>query len=344
MFNSWKKIVRGFSIFFFFLIVLQGSGKAESFPFRNVAPGDESPPLIFHDAKTGQEYTLAQQKGHPLVVLFWGADMESKKKRSIMALAGLKELHPFLEKRNITVLSVNAQSDDQLTIDAVVKESAATFPTLLDQDQQVYGDLGIFVMPSVLLVDKDKKIINGMGYSHDMTERLKGEIEIMLGEKTKEQVKAELHPEMIEKSKEEKASRRHLNMGRVMLDQGIPERAIDELKKAITLYPKSAEAHIELGCIYVETGNFEDADKELGAGLELDPESIKGQICDARLTAISGELDTAIEDLQALMMRNARNPLLHYTLGNLYDEKKDAAKAAESYRKAFELLNKRNGK
>lgn len=328
-------------IFLLCFIGLQGSVEAQSFPFRNVRIGDSLPQFTLTETKGAKTADLTQFKGKPLVLIFWGADLETKKERSIKALSEIQQHLAILEKKGVQILSVNVQGDDATILAEVTKESSATYPTLLDLEKEAYGSLGIFVMPSILLIDKDWKISAGMGYSHDLIERLQGEVSIMTGEKTREEVEADLHPQMTEKSKEEKAAHRHLNMGNVMLQQGMLERAIEEFQKALQLDPQSAAAHIELACTYIDSGKLDEADKELEAGLKLDPESVRGQLCDARLTAASGQVDEAIEDLKSLLMLNARDSNIHYTLGSFYEKKQNMTEAAHSYRKAFELLEKK---
>ena len=56
--------------------------------------------------------------------------------------------------------------------------------------------------------------------------------------------------------------------------------------------------------------------------------------------AEKGEVAQAISDLQAMVFRNGRNYHLHYVLGTLYSKKTDPEKAAQEFRKAYELLDR----
>ncbi len=328
-------------IFLGIILVMQGNGEAKSSIFRNVNQGDIAPPFELQELDGTTSKVIDSLQGKPMVMIFWGADVETKKIRSTKALKKIQTLSSFFAEQSIGLISVNVQGDSQEVINQVITEAGLSFPTLLDQDRKMYGSLGIFVMPSILLLDKDRKIMAGIGFSHDFIERLLGEIAIMRGEKTREQVKLDLRPKMIEKSPAEKAANRHMNMGRVLIKQGMVERGMQEFQKALKLNPQLAEAHIELACNYIDLQQFEEAEKSIEAGLDLAPDSLRGQICDARLSAALGELDEAINDLQALMMRNARDPSLNYTLGSLYEQKDEPQKAAKSYRKAYELLLKK---
>ncbi len=324
---------------FCLLFLLCGASMASSFPFRAIAIGDPVAALTFQGVSDGASVTVESLKGNPAVLVFWGADIETKKERSLKTFAATEKILPFLEERKIKILLVNAQGDTKEVIQSVVGELGGKMPAYMDEAKKAYGDLGIFVVPSVLLIDKDGKVAAGLGYSHDFKERLKGEVEILLGEKTRAEVDTELRPEMKEKTAEEKKTARHLNMALVMKKRGQVDSAITELKSAIAIDPNMVEAHGELGCLYIDKGKIEDAKKALDKAYELDQDYVPANICDARVMAEEGQIDEALDELKMLLFRNARNSDLHYTIGMLLEKKEMFAEAAKEYRKAFELVN-----
>ncbi len=177
-----------------------------------------------------------------------------------------------------------------------------------------------------------------MGYSRDLESMIKGEIEILMGDKTREMVEHELHPEVIEEPEEIKLARRHLNMGQVLHRRGMTEQAVREAREALKIKTDMAEAHIFLACLLIDLGQIEEADQVLGKGLELDPDSFEGQLCDARLLAADGQANDAMMDLKALLLRHARSPELHYLLATLYEQQGEYKLAAVDYKKAYDLL------
>lgn len=340
--NTRLSFRTSFFCFLFTFCSFIATGAAESFPFRAVEPGSQLPDARVFDQKSGQELALGQLKGHPSVLAFWGGDIPTKKNRAIQALTELREMNTFFKEKGINFLVINAQGDSGDIIDEVSAAAGLEKSVYVDQDHHAYGVLGIFVMPSVMLVDQNGKVVNGFGYSKDMTDRLRGEIEIMQGEKTREQVEAELHPTMVEKSKEAKAATRHLNMGKVLAEKGQPDSAIREFQAAVENNPKLGEAYVALGCTYLQLGKLAEAQAALDKGYDLLPDSLDGEICNAQIKAEQGAIDDAIYDLQAMIFRNGRNHHLRYVLGTFYAKKNDHEKATAEFRKAYELLEKRN--
>lgn len=338
---SYKKSGISFCLLgiFCLLFVLCGPSLASSFPFRAIEVGDALPPLTFEAVKDSSSINVQSLKGNPALIVFWGADIETKKDRSMKTFTATEEILPFLEERKIKVLLVNAQGDPVDIVQGVASELSGKLPVYMDASKKAYGELGIYVVPSVLLVDKEGKVASGLGYSHDFQDRLKGEIAVMLGEKTREEMEQELRPEMKERSTEEKKTVRHLNLALVMKKRGQIDSAIEELKNAIAIDPEMAEAHGELGCLLLDKGKLEEAKKSLDTAYDLDPDYLPANICDARVMAEEGQIDDALEELKILLFRNARNPELHYTIGMLLEKKENFTEAAKEYRKAFELVN-----
>ena len=333
----------GISLFilgiFCLLFVLCGASMASSFPFRSIAQGDPMPSLTFKGLADNAVLTVDSLKGNPVVFVFWGADIETKKERSLKTFTATEELLPYLQERNIKVFLVNAQGDTKDVVQGMTGDLNGKLPVYIDENQKAYGELGIFVVPSVLLMDKDGKVAAGLGYSHDFSDRLKGEVEVLLGEKKRDEVEAELRPEMSEKSAEEKKTTRHLNLALVMKQRGQLDSAITELQNAIAIDPNMVEALGELGCLYLDKGNVEEAKKYLDKAYDLDGEYLPANICDARVMAEEGQIDDALDELNTLLFRNARHPELHYVIGTLLEKKKMYEEAAKEYRKAFELVN-----
>jgi len=316
---------------------------ASSFPFRAIAPGDPLPALSFKNSKDNTVVATESLKGAPAALVFWGADMDTKKERSLKTLAAVEESLPFLEQRKVKVLLINAQGDGAQVMQEVAGGLSGKLPVYVDESQKAYNDLGIFVVPSVMLLDKDGKVAAGLGFSHDFTERLQGEVQVMLGEKSREAMEQGLRPEMKEKPAEVKESRRHLDMALVMVKRGQTDSAISELGKALALEPNMAEAQGQLGCLYLDKGQLAEAKAALDKAYELNPDYLPATICDARVRAEEGAVDEAVADLQALLFRNARNADLHYALGTLLEKQQKFTEAAREYRKAFELVSREVG-
>lgn len=339
MFHNLKYILRIFVLISIF-ILHTSTIMAVAFPFREFQKGDPVPDVSLSGYNGSGKVSFSGLKGKPFVAIFWGADIDDKRDRSIKTLKGVETLSSFLRERNVQVLSVNVQGDEDSVIDKVVAEASSNASIYLDSNRNAYATLGIFIMPTILLVDKDGTVIAGMGYSHDVVQRLKGSIEIMLGEKTPEQVMAELRPIMKEATEQEKKSRRHMDFGLVMRKRGQLETSIREFKKAVEINPKLTKAHFELGCVYMETGQLDKAEKAFDDALESDPNSVRARICKTKFKREKGNPAEAVKDLKVILKEYPEEYDALYTIGRSYEDLKDMKNAMESYRKAYIAIEK----
>ena len=233
----------------FFGFDLAHAASAESFPFRNVGVGASLPAVNLEGYRKHEKLSSADLKGKEFVLFFWGADTGVKKKRAIKALSQTRKLVEQLAAKEIPFIVINIMHDSPDLIDEVMRHAKLDVQVYYDAGRNLYGDLGLFVMPCALLAGKDGKLAAGIGYGHDFAEQLMGEVAILRGEKTKEQLENELRPEMVAKSEEEKDARRHFNMGKTMIKRGMLESAMREFEKALQYEPDMAEARIELACL-----------------------------------------------------------------------------------------------
>jgi len=309
---------------------------AAAFPFREFKVGDPVPDVTLAPMEAGKsQITFSGLKGKPFIVIFWGADLPEKIKHSAKVLGEIEGLVPFLNERNIDRYSINVQNDDSAAINEVLNKSKSSIAIYKDENLKAYGALGIYVVPTFLLVDRDGNVAAGMGYSRDLVDRLKGSIEIMLGEKTAEQVAAELRPEMIEASDEAKGSRRHFNYGLVMVKRGQFDAAIREFSKAVEIDPSMSKSHLQLGCLYLRKNDYENAEIAIDKVLEVDPESVRGKICRGELLRLKKQLDEADKLLLKVISAHPEKYEAHYNLGRVLEDKKKNKESMESYKKAY---------
>jgi tetratricopeptide (TPR) repeat protein len=84
-------------------------------------------------------------------------------------------------------------------------------------------------------------------------------------------------------------------------DPGTVEKAIDELRAAAELLPRSAEVHYRLGLALVESERFEPALPPLQRAVQLEPAKLAVQLPLARALARTGHRDEAIAALRTFV-------------------------------------------
>lgn len=322
------------------LALLLSAGASSAYAFRNISPGDKAPDFTL-PSLDGNEVSLASYDGKIVVLLLWATDTESKRERSAELLKAIESIVERHGKKGVTALSISVDTDGRDRVAAIVEQSGAAFPTLLDVDGHVYGSYGVFVLPTVGIIGKDGTLKKAFGYTSEMEKVIEGEIQVLLGLKTEEELKVELTPEeVVEKSKELKDADRHMNLGRVMVERRLFAQARKEFEAAAELEPDRAEAFIELGAVLIKEGEYDAALEQFTKGLELDPESADAHAGVGQIFFHKGQLDDAIDEIEWALEIHPRDPEIYYQLGVAYEKKGDKKEALRLYKRALKFVFK----
>ena len=322
------------------LVLLLSVSGSSTATFRGVSPGDSAPDFSLPSLE-GKQVSLSSYNGKIVLLLMWAADTEGKERRSAELLRTIESILKEHEKRGVAALSINFDKDSREKVAGVVERSGATFPTLLDEQGQVYGSYGVFVLPAVGLVGKDGTLEKAFGYAHDLDKIVDGNVQVLLGLKTEEELASELTPEQaVEQPKELKDADRRLNLGRKMLDQSLFDQAKTEFEEAAKLDPTRPDAFVELGFLLLREGKYDEALERFTSALILDEESAKAHAGVGMALCHKGQLDDAIDELEWATEINPHDALTYYRLGLVYEKKGEKKEALERYKRALNLVFK----
>jgi tetratricopeptide (TPR) repeat protein len=126
------------------------------------------------------------------------------------------------------------------------------------------------------------------------------------------------------------------NIAAVQASLGRYRDAEERLGQALHTDPQNADAHENLGLVYFKKGLYAEAAAELRRAAELDPSRSNAYLYLGEALNHMDEIEAAMEALE----RSAElrpSPRAFYTMGILYDRKKQPDLAEVMYRKAKEL-------
>jgi tetratricopeptide (TPR) repeat protein len=313
---------------------------ASAYAFRNIAPGDKAPEFTLSSID-GKEVSLSSYQGKIVVLLLWAADSDSKLERATELLRTIESVLQKYGEKEIAALSVNFDKGDRDKISGIIQENGISFPTLLDENGEVYGTYGVFILPTIGIIGKDGSLKKAFGYTEGIDKMVDGELQVMLGLKSEEDLASELAPEEVsEKPKELKDADRHMNLGRRMIERRLYDQAIVEFEAAVKLDPTRADAFTELGHALIMKNKLDEAMEQFTKSLELDPESAKAHAGLGIVFLHKDQLDDAVDELEWALEINPRDAKTYYNLGLAYEEKGDAQEALKLYKSALKLLFK----
>lgn len=309
-----------------------------AFPLRILKPGSPVPDLML-PALSGGAANVLGDDGQITVILFWGTDTKSKQTRALDILQTLQAIEDNFGDQGVTVRSVNVDKDNREALKRLVKEERITVPVLLDEEERLYGAYGLFVFPTVAIVDRDRTLKTAVGYTHNISGIVSGTVQVMLGLKTAEELQKELNPEeVVEPPDNVKKAARRLNLGRKLMERRLTDMAGRQFEKAVELDAQNAGARAELGAFYVLKGEFDKARDELAKAVELDPNSIKAHLALGALYRRKSESDKAVAELESVLDMDPIHAAAFRELGAVYEDMGCIEEALKNYRKALDII------
>lgn len=338
--------------------------------FKYLHEGMSAPQIVGEDILTGEKVDLHKTLGDNFVmVVFWATWSE----RSLEQLADLKEFANQRTSQPFKVIAVNVDGETisletRERILATVRELELPFPVIIDKALESFYEFGVIAVPSSALLDQTGVLRFGpAGYSLTTRDRIVDSIDVLLGlrEATVEETLAVGYiPDM-------KAAR-YYRLAQNMLRQGMYERALDHLQRAIendsgfsapysllgeidlalelpdsallayhralALDSTSIVALTGLGQALLANGELDSARVTLARAIERDetytPAILSYSLCLARLNQPAD----ALEHLRQARELNPKDIATLYYLGRVSREAGEVMSALEAFETALKLL------
>jgi len=191
---------------------------------------------------------------------------------SEQVLAQLARLEVELARRPVRFVAVTSSSYDRAEVRALVQATGIRMPVLLDQDDALYGEMGVALHPVVGIAGADHRLA---AYQHflkiNMLDVLRGRIQVVLGDIPPSALAAIVAPAAapITGSAGSTAHRR-IHLARMLLDRNNAGKAIESARAAVQAAPELAEAHLVLSEALAAAGQCAEAAAERDAARKLD--------------------------------------------------------------------------
>lgn len=297
--------------------------------------GTEAPDFTLQNLK-GEKQGFSTLKGDKLtIVLFWA----TWSKQSEKALKQMEKLHQQYKNQGLSVVGINVerQAIDAKAL-AEIKEVTdrlqISFPNLVDHGLITFHDYGVIAVPTIIILDKNRKINFEMsGFplvgSRDMIYFVAEAIE---GKKAPVDVakKTGYQPD--------KRAVRSWNMGvKALSSKRSAHTAEGWFKKAIAADPDFILPHLSLGSFYKEQGDLAKAKEQFQQALNRKPDNAPALSKMGLLLIEEGSVAAARTMLEKAIKSDEAYVPSYYYLGYLTGKEGDMKKSAELFASAEEL-------
>jgi tetratricopeptide (TPR) repeat protein len=235
----------------------------------------ESIPARELETRVGEKLAVPAREGLTVLV-FWS----TWSPRSEPALAPWEQFKGEYSDHNVQVVAINADhqemtSADLEKVDAFVKEKKVGLPVHVDENLDLYNEIGIIVVPTTVFLHNDGEMVYKYtsfptSAAMDMKQDLEKELGIAEEIEVEEAVAAE--PAYVPKNK----ALLYYNLGRRLHEKGFAEKAQDKYVIALQKDPEYTDPLRALESIYFADGLTPEAEESLK--IFLTENELEGQI------------------------------------------------------------------
>ncbi|HTP65398.1 MAG TPA: redoxin domain-containing protein [Geobacteraceae bacterium] len=278
---------------------------------------------------SGETRKYSDLKGEKLtVVVFWSTWSANSEK----CLTRMQKLYQQYGEKGLAVVAIDADEQQIAgpTLTAVKEKVAAlrlTFPVLIDNGLAAFHDAGVIALPTTVVLDKERVIRYELsGYPLAGAEEL-ADFVVLTMEGKKTTAVAEQKGRRPDKN-----ALRFYNMGKNTLkSRRMADSAETWFKKSIEADPRFVLPRLSLGKFYLQKGNIAAASEQFEQALAVEPDNVIA-LCEMGMI-LAGEGKTA--EGEALFARTLKadesyTPCFYYS-GYVLGKKGDVAKAQEKF-------------
>lgn len=301
------------------------------------APTGKAAPEFSLTSIDGNVISLSDYKGSIVVLVY----LRAEQTRSLTNMDEIQDIYTRYKDKGIQMIGIIAEAESREAILKVITERKIDFPVLIDSERNVYGNYGIRVYPSTVILDREGKFVYGIpGHALSYKTRVEGDIRFMLGEITEKEL-AELFFPRAKTDKATLAAERKYNLALKFLTLGLFEQAIDTAKLSIEAKPDIAKSHILLGFLFLDMQDVDEAIEEFSTALQIAPDSHDAMTGLGATLILKGETDSAIEILTEASLSNPYPQMTFYELGKAYELIGEEDKSIEMFKNVIEkIVNK----
>jgi tetratricopeptide (TPR) repeat protein len=315
------------------VLSLPGPGAA----FRNLKEGATPAAFALKDLG-GQEVRFDPAAGKATVLCF----LEVSQGRSVDALKDLVRMQSRPEAKDVAFVGIIPGNDNLAEAKRLVAEFKVGFPVLVDEGQKLYGEYGLYILPSTAIVGKDGKLVfEQAGHMRDYDAAVGGRLKVLAGLMKEDDYRKSMTPiESAPRSREEGEADKEVALGNTLLKRGMVDKAGEKFAMAVRFDPKHVKARIALGETLLASKQLDNALLQFEEAGRLAPGNKDAQLGVGMVHLARGAVDNAIRLITEATMLNPRPEKATFRLGTAYEKKGDYANAVKCYRKVCEKLLK----
>jgi peroxiredoxin len=301
---------------------------------RNVKVGQPVPPFGVTTV-SGEKLQSSDLRGKVLVLVYLSAEQQSSERAlKIADVVGRElrdqELVVAYMTADVTRVAFFRAQRDRLNIHR---------PLGLDVGRRVYGELGLIVLPTTIVVDGEGRLARVISScKSDYEHVLRSYVRHTLGLIDDGELAEALSTTQILRNQPADRIARRRAAARLLREKGLVRDAENELRAALEIDAEHADTLLDLASLHIDTERFEEAGRVVEQVRTGDPEHRRGKLLYGIVLYHQGRLDEAEPLLEETLLLNPDPVRTHYYLGLIAERRGDQSAAIVHFKESLKRL------
>jgi thioredoxin-like negative regulator of GroEL len=302
---------------------------------------DEAPPITLKEMGGG-EFSTARARGKILVLVFGELGHEKTQQAYDQIDAAMHDPRlSGVEIAPILIVTHEVKSEELSAYPGKKRPSTI----LHDADRTVFGTYRVAVMPSVVVVDGQGRVVHALaGLTGRFADTMTDALLLASGKLTVEKFEQSLNPAPTTGPGTDVRAERIAQLARQLARRGMDELALEKYVEALALDDHNLAARLELGMLLLKARRLPEAERELRGVLAADANNAAAALGLAFVQQERGgdELKEAERTVRVILAKNPTLPRAHYLMGLIQEKRGNMDDALASFKKAAQLLLERS--
>lgn len=329
-------------LFYVFLLLLFGTNiNSPAQAVSGLNQFDKAPELVLPKQALPSESMDLHKFAQPVILIFG----EPYHQKTLESLKEFKKVYSAvsLAEADMPVFLVVSQRPTQEQMTELRKKENIIAEILMDENRKAFGDYGVIVLPSIVVTDKEGRIVLSLsGVPFFFSDIIEDAILMALGRITPQQHEASISAAQQTNSPQESAKRaRHLaGLAGQLMRRNYTQLALQRYREALELDNTYLQARVGMARCFIKLNILPNALEQVQKVLQADANNVEATIIMSQAEIMQGGqgVTAGKEKLQRILTLYPAQPEANYLMGRVYEIQGETDRALSSYKKAAEML------
>ncbi len=308
--------------------------------FSQLNQFDKAPDLVLPKLGAPTQTANLQGLDRPAILIFG----EAYHQQTLESLVELRKIRDKigLTEADLHVFLVVSQTPNEEQLTQLRGKEKISVQILLDKNLKAFGDYGVMVLPSTVVIDKQGRINLALsGVPLSFADMVEDAVLVTTGRITQQRRESlESAAQNLAQQESVKQAHRLASLAGQLAARGFTVLAVQRYREALELDGAYMQARIGMARCLVKLNLLPEATAELQKVLQTEPDHVEANIIMSQLEIVQGG-DAITEGkarLQRILTANPDNPQANYLMGTVCEVQGETDRALNYYKKAAERL------